>query len=112
MEPSVHLLSTTSVKLTEDDKRKLEKLQALVTVKTSKKVTQQEILSKLISKATKEVDTFVDETFENTVPMPDDAYQRMLSLTSDWGVKTKWQDIDKAIYGDTSALTKKSKKKL
>jgi hypothetical protein len=91
----------TSVKLSEMDKRKLEKLQALVTVKTSKKVTQQEILSRLITKATEEVDAFVYETFQRTVSMPDDMYGRWLSLTSDWGVRTRWDEIDKIVYGST-----------
>ncbi len=100
----------TSVKLSESDKRKLEKLQALVTVKTSKKVTQQEILSKLISKATEEADTFVDKTFESTVPMSEEAYRKILSLTSNWGIRTKWEDIDKTLYGDKLVRTKKPKK--
>ncbi len=94
----------TSVKLSETDKKKLERLQAKVTVKTSKRVTQQEILSKLISKATEEGDKFIDKTFESTVPMSDDEYHRMLSLTSDWKVKTKWEEINKTLYGNESLL--------
>lgn len=101
---------STSVKLSQADKRKLERLQAMVTVKTSKKVTQQEILSKLISKATEEGDKFVRKTFESTVPMSDEAFRRILSLKSDWGIRTKWEDIDKTLYGDLFTQTKKSKK--
>jgi hypothetical protein len=100
----------TSVKLNEADKRKLERLQALVTVKTSKKTTQQEILSKLISRATADVDEFVDRNFESTVPMSDEAYERTLSLTTDWKIRTKWEDIDEALYGNGFAKRSKSKK--
>ena len=98
------------MKLSFTDKKKLEKLQALVTVKTSKKITQQEILSKLISKATEEVDSFVDRTFETTVPMSDDQYRRILALTSDWEIRTKWEDIDKTLYGRTSTQSRKLKR--
>ena len=97
------------MKINEDDKRKLERLQALVTVKTAKKVTQQEILSKLISKATEEADAFVERTFESTVPMPDEAYKRTLSLVSDWGVRTKWEGIDSTLYGDAFARPRSRK---
>lgn len=64
---------TTTVKLSESDKAKLERMQALITLKTSKKVTQQELLSKLITRATKETDAFVDEEFGSTVPMSAEA---------------------------------------
>jgi hypothetical protein len=103
--------ASTSVKLSEGDKKKLERLQALVTIKTSKKVTQQEILSKLISNATAEGDKFVVKTFESTVPMSDDAFQKILSLTSDWKVKTRWEDIDKTVYGDARSTTARTNSK-
>ena len=101
----------TSVKLDESDKKKLERLQALVTVKTSKKVTQQEILSRLISEATEEVDAFVDRYFESTVPMSDESYERTMSLTTDWKIRTKWEDIDEALYGKTFIRPRKSNKR-
>ena len=101
----------TSVKLSETDKKKLEKLQAMVTVKTSKKVTQQEILSKLISKATEQGDSFIRETFESTVPLSDNDYNRLLSLTSDWGIETKWEDIDESLYGSSGKGRRGSFKK-
>jgi hypothetical protein len=100
---------STSVKLSEADKRKLERLQAMFTIRKSKKVTQQEILSRLIGKATEEGDKFLNEEFEGTVPMSDEGYRRMLSLTSDWGVKTKWEEIDDLLYG--SGLTRPPRKK-
>jgi len=97
-------MSTTSVKLNAEDKRKLEKLQALVTLKTSKKVTQQELLSELISGAIKEGDRFVEKAFEGTVPMSDESFRKLLSLTDDWKVKTKWEDIDRSVYGDARSV--------
>ena len=102
---------STSVKLSESDKRKLERLQAMVTVRTSRKVTQQEILSKLISNATEEEDDFIKKTFESTVPISDSEYQKILSLIADWGVKTKWEDIDETLYGFAPAGNTKQAKR-
>lgn len=91
---------TTSVKLREDDKARLERLQAIVTLKGGSKKTQEEILSVLISEALKRGDDFVKEMVGTTVPMSDDDYRKLLSMTGDWGVQTRWEDIDRVTYGD------------
>ncbi|MHB1867620.1 MAG: hypothetical protein ACYCPP_01590 [Nitrososphaerales archaeon] len=99
---------STSIKVSVEDKRKLDKLQALVTMKTSKKVTQQEVLSELIRGAIAEGDRFVEKVFQGTVPMSDESFRKILSLTSDWKVKTKWEDIDRSVYGETRAVPRTS----
>lgn len=99
---------STSVKLSVEDKKKLERLQAMVTVKTTKKVTQQELLSRLIEDAAEQGENFIDKTFQGTVPMSDDTYHRMLSLASDWGTRTKWEDIDEVLYGNSKRKGRKS----
>ncbi|SRR5579875_2899473 len=101
---------STSVKLNESDKRKLEKLQALVTMKTSKRVTQQEILSKVISEASELGEKFVHRAFEDSVPMSDESYRKMLSLVDNWKIKTKWEDIDETLYGSTVDESKVKRK--
>lgn len=94
----------TSVKLRVEDKARLERLQALVTLKGGSKKTQEEILSALISEALKRGDDFVKELVGTTVPMNDDDYRKLLSLAGDWGTQTRWQDIDKVLYGGTARL--------
>ncbi|MGI0081072.1 MAG: hypothetical protein ACRECH_15795, partial [Nitrososphaerales archaeon] len=84
---------------------KLEKLQALVTIRTSKKTTQQEILSKLITGALEEGDKFVDKAFESTVPMSDEQFKKLLSLSKDWKIKTSWREIDAIVYGPSAEIT-------
>ncbi|MDG7000512.1 MAG: hypothetical protein JRN15_15570 [Nitrososphaerota archaeon] len=103
---------STSVKLSEDDKKKLERLQAMVTVKTSKRVTQQKLLSRLIEDALEQGDEFIAKTFQGTVPMPNDDYHRMLSLISDWGTRTKWEEIDEVLYGDSRRRGRKAQRPL
>ena len=41
--------------------------------------------------------------------MSDEVYRRILSLTSEWGVRTKWEDIDKVLYGGASSRIEWSK---
>jgi hypothetical protein len=91
---------TTSVKLREEDKARLDRLQAVVTLKAGSKKTQEEILSMLISEALKRGDDFVKEILGTTVPMTDNDYRKLLSMTGDWGVQTPWQDIDRVLYGN------------
>jgi hypothetical protein len=88
---------STSVKLAEDDKEKLEKLQALVTLKLGEKMTQQELLARLIQDALTRGDEFI-ESVKPSVPMGDEEFGKVLSLLENWGVETRWEEIDQVIY--------------
>ena len=90
---------STSVKLDAGDKKKLEKLQALITLKGGGKVTQQELLSTLIREALGRGDEIVERLSKAKVPMPDKEYEKILSLVEDWGVETSWAEIDQILYG-------------
>lgn len=90
---------STSVKIDREDKERLEKLQALVTVKVGRKRTQQEILSALIREAYARSDEFVDKLTKADTPMPDQEYEKILSLVEDWGVETSWKYVDEILYG-------------
>ena len=99
-------MPTTTVKVDEADKQKLEKLQALITLK-GKKVTQQELLSTLITDAIERSDELVDRVLKDTVPMSNEDFQRILSLSEDWGFKSRWQDIDETLYGRKTRVSKR-----
>lgn len=90
---------STSVKLDEEDKEKLERLQALVTLKARQKVTQQELLSTLIREALADSDEFVEKMFKTSIPLSDQEYERILSLVEDWEVETSWEEVDQILYG-------------
>lgn len=97
---------STSVKLSEKDKEKLEKLQALVTLKAGEKVTQQELLSTLIREALAKDDEFVKKMVKTNIPMSDQEYERILTLVEDWGVETSWEEIDQTLYGSETKRIK------
>ena len=88
----------TSVKLSERDKKELDRLQAKLTMQTGEKRTQQEILAALIAKALDD-ETVLDAIAPVWRPLTDPEFQKVLSMTSDWGVATRWQDMDRQLYG-------------
>ncbi len=88
----------TSVKLAHGDKEKLDKLQALITLKLGEKMTQQELLAMLIRDALTRGDEFLESVRPN-VPMSDEEFGRVLSLSEDWGVETTSEESDKVLYG-------------
>lgn len=60
---------TTTITLDENTKSRLEELQAEIRLETGKKVTQQELLSRLIDNAYESRDDIVDSFREATVPL-------------------------------------------
>ena len=90
---------STSVKLGKEDKERLERLQALVTLKAGGKVSQQDLLSTLIREALERGDEFLEKMYKANVPIPDEEYERTLSLVEDWGVETRWEEMDQILYG-------------
>jgi len=90
---------STSVKIGEKDKEKLERLQALVTLKVGRKMTQQEILSSLIGEAYAKSGEFVEKMSNVDTKMSDEEYEKISSLIEDWGVETSWEEIDRILYG-------------
>ena len=89
----------TSVKLGEDAKKKLDRLQALITFKLGEKMAQQDILSALIDDALAKGDE-IGTRCGAWAPLADDEFGRMRSLCGDWGVQTRWEDIDGVLYGE------------
>lgn len=94
----------TSVKLAAEDKAKLERLQALITLKGGGKVAQQELLATLISDAWARGDEFVETMFKTKMPMTDEQFEKVLALVEDWGVETHWEKMDRRLYADTDRI--------
>jgi len=88
---------STSVKLAEEDKARLEKLQAIISLKLGERLTRQELFARLIRDALTRGDEFL-ESIRPDVPMSDSEFGKLLSLSADWGVKTRSEEIDKVNY--------------
>jgi len=89
----------TSVKMDEDTKSRLERLQAEIRLKTGKRVTQQEILARLVERAIESKADLVDSFRDERVPVSDSEREAFHDGTVSSGVTTAEDDIDDILYG-------------
>lgn len=88
----------TTVRLRDEDKATLNALQARYTLATGDRISLEELLSRVLELA---------EAYEDELILRDDPPQlgteeiaAFHSGTSDWGVETREEDIDRIIYED------------
>jgi predicted double-glycine peptidase len=89
----------TAVKMDEDTKSKLEELQAEIKLKTGKKVTQQEVLSRLVESAVESRAEFIDSFRTSAVSLSDEELAQFNEGMISSGVETDEEDIDDILYG-------------
>jgi hypothetical protein len=90
---------TTAVKVDEDAKSRLEELQAEIRLQTGQKVTQQELLTRLIDDAYKSREQVIDSFRGSTVPLSDEEKEAMKGGRISSGVETDEDDVDDVLYG-------------
>lgn len=90
---------TTSVKMDEETKSYLERLQAEIRLKTDRQVTQQDLLARLVEDAYESKADLIESFRETTVPVDDEARRRFHEGTFDSGKTTEESDIDEILYG-------------
>lgn len=91
----------TSVKMHERTKSRLEELQALVKLRTGRKVSQQELLDRLVDRAYESREELVEsfETDDGWEGLPEEEIEQWLSGTSASGSPLDEEDIDEILYG-------------
>lgn len=89
----------TSVKMDDDTKSRLERLQAEIRLQTGKRVTQQEILARLVERALESKGDLVDSFREERVPVPETRREAFHEGMVSSGVTTTEEDIDDVLYG-------------
>ena len=96
----------TSVKMDERTKSRLEELQAIVKLATGRKVSQQELLDRLVQQAYDSREAFVESfrTDDEWEGLSEEEIERWLSETTDWGVATSEEDVDETLYGSTDGF--------
>ncbi|QAU12143.1 hypothetical protein EKH57_04990 [Halorubrum sp. BOL3-1] len=90
---------STAVKMDEHSKSRLEELQAEIRLKTGRKVTQQELLSRLIDAVIDSRSEFIDSFREGHPELSEDELERFNEGTIASGVETDEEDIDDILYG-------------
>lgn len=89
----------TAVKMDEETKSQLEELQAEIKLKTGEKVTQQELLARLVQSAVDSRSEFVDSFRDVSTSLSDAEFEAFDSGTVSSGVETDEVDIDDILYG-------------
>jgi predicted transcriptional regulator len=89
----------TSVKMDDDTKSRLERLQAEIRLETGTRVTQQEILARLVERAIESKTDLIDSFREERVPIADADRERFHEGMVSSGITTTEDDIDDILYG-------------
>ncbi|MCT9095439.1 hypothetical protein [Haloarchaeobius sp. HME9146] len=89
----------TSVKMDDDTKSRLERLQAEIRLETGKRVTQQEILARLVERAIESKADLIDSFREKRVPISDAERESFHDGMISSGTTTSEDDIDDVLYG-------------
>ena len=88
----------TSVKIDEETKSRLEELQAEVKLETGRKVTQQELLRRLVDDAYTSVSGLIESFRETDLSLSDEEVEEFLSGTTADGDPVDEEDIDRTLY--------------
>lgn len=88
----------TSVKVDDDTKSRLERLQAEVRLKTGKRVTQQEVLARLLEQAIESKSDLIDSFRDERVPISETEREAFHGEMVSSGVTTAEEDIDETLY--------------
>jgi hypothetical protein len=89
----------TAVKVEEEAKSRLEELQAEIRLRTGERVTQQDLLTRLIDDAYESREAVIDSFREETVPLSASERETMRRGRFSSGVETDEEDIDDVLYG-------------
>jgi len=88
-----------AVKVESEAKSRLEELQAEIRLRTGQKVTQQELLSRLIEEAYESHEELIESFKESVVPLSEEEVEAMKEGRFDSGADTEESDIDEILYG-------------
>jgi len=90
----------TTVKIDSEFKKEIDKLQAKVTMKTGEKITQQELLVRIVKFVLKKEDEFFKNFIFDWSPLSDSEWESIKDGIVDFGKKTNESTINKELYGE------------
>lgn len=90
---------STSVKVTDETKSRLEELQAEIRLETGRTVTQQELLERIVTSTHTSKSELVKAFRDEFEGLSEQQIERWLSGTINSGVETREDDIDDIVYG-------------
>lgn len=91
-------MGVSSVKVYGETKKKFDRLQAEFLLKSGKKLSQQDILDRIVDFTARKKENFFEEMSGIDHPLGSDEIKRILKTPKNWGIKTREGDIDKILY--------------
>ncbi|MCK4734440.1 MAG: hypothetical protein KAT65_18435 [Methanophagales archaeon] len=85
---------STSIKVREEDKKEFDRLQSEITLRFGRKITQQELFSRIIELVEDSKEVFIDVC---TLPLSEEEIEEIRKLQSDWGIVTREENIDELL---------------
>lgn len=88
---------STTVRIREEDKQRLDRLQAKITLETGEKPSLEEVLHRLVELAEVHEDELTLD--EDGPQLSEERKQEILSMGQPTGNRTREEDIDDVLYG-------------
>ena len=92
-------MMSTSVKMNGEVKKLLDVLQAKLVISGTRKVSQQELLEAMVRFSAEREDELVRYLAGINLPMEASRVARIMKLPKSWGIRTREEEIDTALYG-------------
>ena len=86
---------STSIKVRGEDKKDFDRLQSELTLRFGKKITQQELFSRIIELVGDAKEIFIKGVY---LPLSEGEIEEIRKLQSDWGIVTSEEEIDEILY--------------
>ena len=88
-------MMSTSIKVRGEDKKDFDRLQSELTLRFGKKITQQELFSRIIELVGDAKEIFIKGVY---LPLSEGEIEDFRKLQSDWGIVTSEEEIDEILY--------------
>ena len=88
-------MMSTSIKVRGEDKKDFDRLQSEFTLRFGKKITQQELFSRIIELVEDAKEIFIKGVY---LPLSEGEIEEIRKLQSDWGIVTSEEEIDEILY--------------
>ncbi len=89
---------STTVRIHTKANRKLDRLAARILLRTGRKIPKQELLD-LILEAGLDEESLLAGLLELQLPLDDASWNRVRRKSTDWGVVTREEEVDRLLYG-------------
>lgn len=95
---SIHRRVSTTVRIPRRASRKLDRLAARILLQTGRKIPKQELVD-LILEVGLDEEALLAGLLELRLPLDDTTWDRVREKSTDWGVVTREEEVDRSLYG-------------